>query len=667
MSISGTRNSGNKGQEGGSAMSGAFARAREQQTQDDNQGAGFGGDFGSDAGGDDTWEFLNPGSNGLFTVAESAAGEHLSKLEKGLKEIFKDANPQTRISLIPMSMETNTQYLIDTLVVVCQLEQAPQLGVAYHPILLAGSIPKLEDVAVQVALGAGGTSNVTETRVEGDIADGVFYEQVKEEVQRQFPGVNTFMSFGEVLPRTFNFEDEAALQKVARNSSMAAAITLQKFLQARPDLNLAKVKKGAKLTLRSNFGQANELDRVGLPVRSDIIVSLQAEAANQGGQPQQKRAVAATRQAQVARVQAFVDLVWSPTTEEVNPFFQVPQNGGFGQNNQQQNNPYQKYIPRIVVTGLTTNNPPTTAVQLLSWLLSTYISEGGQWVHAFTQRNYRSISKELNLRDIGAMAIEANFENNPNGLGERVDTTLDSFQPKLPAYLAAIIRPEPVISIDVSECGADTWMNGFLALAAEEQQEALDEIFDAANTLTNTRFGENWAKYISDNGDPGQLFWDEDNRVHAGYFLDGEGKPVDIREIDYLAVLNRFGGGTEHDVVKRWSDSFISDTDPLLRRLENRKRIIDMMTGNQAVYTGFYRRISVAHAFMEVLALSCKQAGLEFTTISSHQQLRSATRAAGSFSNFAFSGNRQSGLYNRSGFQTNQGGGFSGGNRRFGF
>lgn len=610
-------------------------------------------------GNDDAmWSFLNPSANGLYTVTDTAAGEALSKLEKALVEIYKTANPAIQISMLPLSMEQNQMLNIDTLVIITRLTNVPQAGIAYHPILLASSIPKIEDAVVQV-----NGQNVTETRVEGDVADDVFQEAVYNEVKRAFPAEQIIITLGEVLPRTFNFEDKDALQKVARNASMAGAITLQKMVPGWSDLNIAHVKKDSSLTLRSNFGQPNENNRVGLPVRSDVIVTLTAEplTQNQQGQ-QQRRSVVQTRSREVSRIQAFVDLVWAPTQAPNNPFFgNQPQAPAFGQAVQQVQNPYQRYIPRIVVTGLATQNPPTTAMQLMSALLASYISEQGQWVHAFMPRTYRSGSKEIDMHDIGALAIEANFEGDPSGLGARVDTSLETFQPMLAQYIAATIRPDPIMSVDVDECGPDSWYNGFLAMAAENQDEALEEVFNAFNTMTNGRFAENWSKA----GYNGQICTDENNRIHLGYYLDGEGNRRDLREIDYLAVLNRFGGGTDHDIVKRWSDSFIDGTAPLLKRLEDRKKIIDVMTSNTAVYTGFARRISFAQALMTVAKVSAKEAGLDFRTINSHAALKSNERASGNFDNLMMSGNTQSGLFARTSFGTSTNN--FGANRSFGF
>lgn len=637
------------------ATGAAFERAREQQSnQNENMNTNFGNNT---SGGDDgMWSFLNPSANGLYTVTDTAAGEALSKLDKALGEIYKSANPAIEITTLPLSMEANQMLNIDTLVVITRLTNVPQIGIAYHPILIAGSIPKIDDAVVQV-----NGQNTNETRVEGDVADDVFHEAVFNEVRRLFPNDQITITLAEVLPRTFNFEDKDAVQKVARNASMAGAVTLQKLVPGWSDLNLANVKKDSSLTLRSNYGQPNENNRVGLPVRSDVVVSLTAEPLNQN-QGQQRRSVVQTRSREVSRVQAFVDLVWAPTTGPRNPFFnaQMNQAPAFGQAVQQQN-PHQRYIPRIVVTGLSTQNPPTTAMQLLSALLSSYISEEGHWVHAFQPRTYRSGSKEIDMHDIGALAIEANFENDPSGLGQRVDTSLETFQPMLADYLAAIIRPDPIISVDVDECGPDSWYNGFLPMAAEGQQEALDELFNAWNILTNGRFAINWEKAQYN----GPICTDENNRIHLGYYLDAEGNRRDLREIDYLAVLNRFGGGTDHDIVKRWSDSFIDGTDPLLKRLENRKKIIDMMTQNTAVYTGFARRISFAHVLMQVGARSAKEAGLDFRTISSHAQLKTNERASGNFDNLMMSGGQTSGLFARSSFGQNTNN--FGSNRSFGF
>lgn len=639
-----TKNTG-AGTSSNNQMGNAFASAREQAGQ---AGGGFGGSDKQEDGG--MWSFLNPAANGLFTVADTAAGETLSKLDKALTEIYKTANAAVKITLVPLSMEQNQQLNIDTLVVCTELTNNPKLGIAYHPLLLAGSIPKIEPVTIQV-----NGQNVEELRVDSDVYDAVFQQAIHDEVIKAVGHNNVTPTLGEVIPRGFNLEDDDAVQKVARNASMAGAVELQKKMGV-GSLNLARVKDDATLTLRSTFGQPNELDRVGLPVRSDIIVSLTAEPIAKQGQ---NKSVVQTRSSQVSRLNCFVDLVWAPTMAPQNPFFAQQQQPAFGQVAAAAQ-PYQKYVPRIVVTSMSTQNPPTPEVQLLSALLSMNVSENGNWVHAFEPRNYKSGSKELNLRDIGVMAIEANFENDPSGLGKPVDTSLETFQPMLASYLAAIIRPEPIISIDVNECGPDSWFNGLFAMAAEEQQGALDELFNAANTLTNGRFAANWAAAQYN----GPVLVHEDNRIHMGYYLDGEGQRRDIREIDYLAVLNRFGG-TEHEVVKMWSDSFLSGTAPLAKRLEDRKRIIDKMTNNTAVYTGFARRVSFAHKLLEIMGKSAKEAGLDFRTVYSQAALKSSERASGNFDNLLFSGNASSGLFNRTSFgATNQN---FGGNRSFGF
>ena len=88
------------------------------------------------------------------------------------------------------------------------------------------------------------------------------------------------------------------------------------------------------------------------------------------------------------------------------------------QNQQQINQSYVKYVSRFV-TALESHDILTVGTQLLALLPAMSLRENNQWANAFRPAPFNN---GIDLRDIGAIGIEVNFENNPTGVGSRIDT-----------------------------------------------------------------------------------------------------------------------------------------------------------------------------------------------------------------------------------------------------
>jgi hypothetical protein len=288
---------------------------------------------------------------------------------------------------------------------------------------------------------------------------------------------------------------------------------------------------------------------------------------------------------------------------------------------------------------------------LLTIVTALTLRENNAWVEAFRPS---SIAPEgPDWKDIGAVGIEANFERNPSGFGVRIDTKSDSFQrgqnmqgDYLVRLVASTFQPKLLISLDVPEVGSQTWYNSIFAVAGElnntHSVTATEVILKEANELTHGRF----SKYFPAGG---RVTVDENNRIHTGFYVARNGEIKDLRDIDYLAVLN-IVGDRDPELAREWSDSFALTNVPLEVRLAKRKTIITGILGqNHVHFKGFARRVTFEQDFVNALVLACKEVGLAVRTIAPYSDLQTYERAVNPYAMGAAldASGYSSGIFNR--------------------
>lgn len=588
-----------------------------------------------------TFSFRNLGQLVHTPMGRSPAAEVLTKLQKALQAQYENTNQSFEITLIPIDMNQTTQLTVSSLVVCARDRTAPEAGVAFHALILEGSTdplaPRYENVNNQ---------NVEILVTMGEAWNDRMAAVVTEAVQRQFPNSRVHNADAEVVPRDFNIADERLVYTLAANAAYACSVELRQRSQSFGDLNLANYSRDEVLTVRTAFPKDQDANAVGHPVRRDITIDLQAGPAGQQNQQQLERT------ATVSRISGFLDLNWAPANPPANPYNPYYQQ----QNPALMQNQFQRYVTRFVMTGMESVTAPTLAAQLLTLAMGAALNQNNMWVQAFRPAPYAS--GEFDMHDIGAVGIEANFEGNANGYGSRIDTKADSFKPdSLPKLVAATIKPGLMLSLDVQECGPDTWINGIFAAAAEGNPDANEAILQAANYLTNGEFQKHFPA-------GGRVAVDENNRIHLGYYTSRvDGARHDIRDIDYLAVLNLVGD-KDPEVMRDWSDTFQQTQFPLQQRLAARKRIITGLFGDVTI-TGFARRVSFESAFIDALIKGCEACRLDIKSVAPYTDVGSYERATASFVGHTLLQSQPSALFNR-------GGGFAagqsavGGNRPFG-
>lgn len=621
------------GQEGHAApaaesqMAAGFTRAKDNQNS--NQRGNMNQQQQSAPAG---FSFRSLGRLGNAPMGRNPAAEVLVKLEKALIETYKSANPAFEIKLLPLDMNNNPAIARSALIVALFDKNDLDLGVAYHTLILAGSgepfPPKYEQINGQ---------NVEIQRVDGDVWDDKFREVVADAVARTFSGARLIDAEAEVVPRSFDVADEQLVYQLAANALFAANHELNRQRTDFRDLNLAGAARDSNLTARVQFNHDQLIDPVGEPIRTDVMIDLIATAIQTG-----QGANADARATKVSQVGGFLDLVWDPVAPQANPYAQ------WGQAQQQQFNPL--YVTHFIMTHLETLELMTVPAQLFALVQALTLRDGNAWARGFAPRPY---AQGIDMHDIGAIGIEANPEGNANGIGARIDTKSDAFtaQGTLHQLLQAFVRPGLLLSIDVPECGPSTWSNSVFAAAAEGSQKANDFIIEAAQTLTNGNFLKHYT-----NGS-GRVAFDNNNRIHLGWYVDQQGRKRDIRDIDYLAVANLIGE-KDPSVIKDWSDTFVNLQIAPAQRLARRKNIIQGLVGD-ATFTGFARRATLDGAFMEALAKGCVDAGLVLRAQYPFGDVAGQERATGQFANGLLMAPGATGLF-AAGFggQSNQGAGW---------
>lgn len=531
------------------------------------------------------WSFF--GSGNLGGISRNPTSEVLTKAQLKISEYFKEKlniDKPLEAVILPIDNSKETALYLSGLIVAVLNSANKSLGVSYHILLLEGSnepmTPRTDTWQNQ---------QIIVDRVAGDVLDNKYMQVAQAIVQQAYPGMDVYANSGQVVPRTFNWDDEEAVRNLAVNSVYPDVTDLESRMGA-PDVDLSTWARDSALQVQLNFNEPDRTDYSGLPVRNNIAITLTAIDNTKGNQ---QSVNTQERTKRISHLGGFIDLIWAPDPGVSHQYLNV-----------QQAAPQFKFSPRFVMTNLENELRMTPASQLLAMVTALTLRENNNWYPYYQPRNLHGSGNQKDLRDIGAINFEANLMGEPSGYGQRIDTKTSTFTPQdLGRLLSSTIRSQLTFSLDVSECGSDTWYNEIFAAAAAGAIAAQEDIIHAANVLTGGQFGQ-----VYQSGESPVLV--NDDRIHLGYYIGNDGQKHDIREIDYLAVLN-LQGDTDVLAAQAWSDTFLRLDYPPAKRLQERKRMIIDLIRADVVFTGFARRVTFNGRFLEALAAACKAAGLD--------------------------------------------------------
>lgn len=561
-------------------------------------------------------------------LAGAPDAEAMKAFSEAIKVLAANAHESYDVQIVSVSKNEITNLFCSAIAVVVRHKQNKDAALAFHTMLVgdtAGELPRPQ-ISVQGVM-------VEQQWVIGDAYDNKFRAAVAGAVARQFPNTDTSNMFdaeSQVIPVGYDFKDLALVRATLANALRAAGTVLNSNASNFKDYSLEGSAAGLNSTATLAFNQNQQANAVGEPVRTDVYISYaeirgNAEQAKAG---ERQSLNSGERTEQAFGIGGFMDLLWDPANPQstANPYSAALQ----------QYNPQPQvthlYTPRLVITKLDARLLNTLPGQLLGLVTALTLRDNGNWIGSFR----RPHTNDFDLRDIGAIGIEANLDKNPSGYGSRIDTRSDSFtNQQMAALVQAFIRPNMAISMDVAECGPETWLNSWALAAARGSSEANDAILGAAQLLTNGRF-----TYT------GPTVFNENNRIHMGWYTDKLGQRRDIRDVDHLAILNMFGE-TDPALIREWSDTFTRVDFASDLRLAARRKILEQTVGGQVHYTGFAERVTFDGRFLDALAKAVVATGLTIRPITPYQDLSGPSRATASWMQNLRLGNDSGGLFNR--------------------
>lgn len=550
-----------------------------------------------------SWSFSNPQAFGSAPLARGQGSEYIIKLRDILVKKFETAPPTYAYKLLSLDRALDTRLHFSALVFCMTENNSTNKNVVFHTLILEASnvaiMPLMKPIGSQMdpsqQMYQGGTVEVF--RPSTDAFNEGLMVMVNDLVRKEYPNYKQFPTMATVIPRNFNVLDTGLVHQLSVSIGLANSTEFDMMRSDFQDINLGLMVNDSNLQISQTYSKATTSDAVDNPIRSDISVSFTSKSKTNNSDSALN---SGEQNNQISQLTAFVDMMYSPV---------VPQNLGFaGYQQPQQLDPSivatQTYAARLVITSMTNYFVTTLPGQLLSMLTAFAASENGNWMQTFLASSRVSNGKPFLMHDIGGLGYESTISP-----GLPLDTISDKFKPEdLGKLIGMLVRPGLTLSIDVPDCSPDSWQLKVFSAAANDDAGAIENIYNAANYLTNGNFTKHFVK-----GTP--MFTDKGNRIHLGYYSDKSGERHDIRNLDYLAVANRFGKDYP-GTLREWTDTFAQTNMPLIPRLAARKKIIVAMEST-AELTGYAHRVTPSSQFWIALALACRDVG--FSPILSNQ------------------------------------------------
>lgn len=537
-------------------------------------------------------------------IGRTPIAEILTQFRKGIEELL-DIKAESDITLIELPGTSSLN--ISALIVAVRRKASTGGYVAYHTVLLASTLRQKKQVDYTIG-------SLTFTRV--GLATEGYDENMKaaalEAVRKTFPGFSPLSAAASTLPESFDYKNEQLVQMAAENATTACTVRLLEEDASAPALCIGINYTGS---LRSEIktGFSPQVNQYGQPVRADVVLELFETSAQDKPQgqssnnPNEFRINDGQSADMVSNITGFMDLTWEPSASGNMRGMMPPNMNPYAMGNVD----LASFTPRFVITNLDTIIGNDLSSLLLSLATTQALPENDRWLTAMVKQHElgrKNHAKDApDLRDLGALGYEVNSTDMMSSTpGARLDTTSASFQSEqLYFFLKAYVRKnKTLVSIDIDECGPNSWNLGIFAGAAAGNTELQNEIIAAAMLLTNGHFAKHWDQKL-------RPVYDDNCRVNLGWYLDG-GIRRDIRDIDLVAMLNIYGA-TNISVARDWSNYYSNaEQDMHLRNALMRDKINEVVT--EPHFEGYARRYTFHPMFLYALAAGVADAGLQYQT-----------------------------------------------------
>lgn len=525
---------------------------------------------------------LGFGGRELFTMASNLGSEYINKLAQEMLAAYGQlpAGDRPKISILDKDVINNLAY--SSLVVHMKNSDFAN----YFIILLEGTgrEPMTADSIVAEVTSAqrpGGQAPFVYTT--GDAIDTVLHEEVQQALLSEYgEGTKLRPVDAVVVPHTQHETAQIAvrLAAIGFNACRTDAVIATGQLK---DFNIVAAKSKSPntiLKLDTNMLKQTVNDEVDNPVRSDYIVELNAVDASQQVQSLNLQNSKNT----LARVSGFIDAI----PEEI----AVPTMVGMPAVTNIRLHPHQIITSNAVQT-------PTPGNMLLGVISSLVMTNQNMWLASVMPSDNRK-----GVRNVGALNLLTNLENNPNGIGEALDLTGKKITAdESYALIKQMFSLAPIVSYDIESFGSQTFYTSSLAIAAQPgssaaKMEAANEIVATANWLTNGNFPKDFPI--------NEIFVNSGVVIPLGRWSDKSGER-DIRDVDAAFIATQT---QDVSLINKWVLSGLpreaSGMDPYITKVD---LIAKLIPG--AVITGKAVRVTFSAKFIETLINAAMGAGLD--------------------------------------------------------
>lgn len=432
-------------------------------------------------------------------------------------------------------------------------------------------------------------------RMTGSQYDDIYWRVVNDQVIRQLKlgdSIQVLDAGAGVIHSEMDWKDNTAISKLlnnAENAVMAYANRMFGYTVEQP-LNLINEVNPAvdRLAVGFNFNPAPLYTADGQPLRNDVeiklTVSSEADVQVQNAEP-------------FTTVNGYVELVSAGPAPAMiaGPYGQMMPDT-------------RRYYPQLAITNISQgiSNAEGPEFQILGFYVATLLLENNNWMNAFAPRMVNGVD----INDIGALNYEMRLgvdPMDPNARPQKINTKASDFTTlSLQQLLTQACYPSMSVVMDIEETGHRNWVNSMFLQAGgapgntaasltPDGRQAHEAIIAAANNLTNGNFSTFF-------NDPSQLITIRDgSRIQGGYYLAEDGKRLDNRNVDLLAVLN-FLGESDQRRVEDWK-MICSSTSGLSgpKRIALRQQFLQNILGSSYTQKCYYERVMLNVVFLDAL------------------------------------------------------------------
>lgn len=560
-----------------------------------------------------TWSFLGAGLPELVSV--KSGGADVRTLMATISTILAKDNAvmgdyHVDTTSVDNTVETGWRYSA----VAVMVRHDKSKTVAFYPMLLQST----ESHPLEAETKDIGMQTVQVLHVPSDGLDRQYVDRIAKAVIEANPGFSLMDAGGMVVPSSIDAASEDQIRPILANATRACVTAMVEANPGFVDLNLALRQDNTfqNVTLQVTTGDHSNV--IGEPVRQDVVVTLTARKKQQEQQQQgQTRSVhqGSASESVVGSVRGFFDISFAP---------QNAGGGAYGNQAYTQQSPMartRQFVKRLVVTDLHLPVLATLPSALMMLFTTTVAGEPSVSDSVFFQ-NFKNHRLEVGNKDksgfdptdVGVLNLISNVDNVPAGqpVPPKDLKTATATHGDFATFMQSVFVPEWSLAIDVPRAGPNSWVLNVFSGAAAGNESAIAELIRAADKLTNGKFSNHFfagrERVVTTN----MIFSEVSNTVHLGYYMKqtGEGQVKrDIRHIDYLYILNRYGQIDKTPLD--WATSFLTDRANPYQRMSRRKEIIEAAVAGKVYFTDFAERHTFSDHFIVSLIRSCVESGLQ--------------------------------------------------------